>query len=503
MSSALRVSGLVQDYPGVRALKGVSLSLEAGQVLGLVGENGAGKSTLIRIVGGVEKPTAGTIEVQGEEQRFQSSADSQAKGIAVVSQEFRLVDELSVAENVFLGHEPNSLGVIDRREMNRRAEELLVGLGLELDPRRAVASLTVGDRQLVEIARALSRDFHTLIMDEPTAALNDGEISTLHGIIRRLGASGKAIVYVSHHIDEIFQVCDSVAVLRDGSLVAEQRVSDLSNAELVEQMLGRKPDIFEQSAEQASHESVRLRVVDLEISGLRGPVSLKVHAKEVLGLAGLVGSGRTSITRALFGAKPTQGGIIEIDGKEVRIPSVRAAVRHGIFMLSEDRKSEGILPHLNVVENALASRARRKLPAAQRMMPLAKDEKEQFEKLRQDMRIRVSDNRQLIGNLSGGNQQKVLLARALLSGCKVLLLNEPTRGVDVGAKIEIYHLIHQMAASGVAVVVSSSDAPELEAIADRCLVFFAGQQVAEFEGGQVTQNNLIHAAVGQLKGNAR
>jgi len=503
MSSALRVSGLVQDYPGVRALKGVSLSLEAGQVLGLVGENGAGKSTLIRIVGGVEKPTAGTVEVQGKEQRFQSSADSQAKGIAVVSQEFRLVDELSVAENVFLGHEPNSFGVIDRREMSRRAKALLAQLGLELDPRRAVASLTVGDRQLVEIARALSRDFHTLIMDEPTAALNDGEISTLHEIIRRLGASGKAIVYVSHHLDEIFQVCDSVAVLRDGSLVAEHRVSDLTHAELVEHMLGRKPDTLEQIADQASHEVVRLRVADLKISGLRAPVSLKVHAGEVLGLAGLVGSGRTSITRALFGAKPTQGGIIEIDGKQVRISSVRAAVRHGIFMLSEDRKSEGILPHLNVVENALASRVRRKLPAVQRILPLARDEKEQFEKLRQNMRIRVSDNRQLIGNLSGGNQQKVLLGRALLSGCKVLLLNEPTRGVDVGAKVEIYHLIRQMAASGVAVVVSSSDAPELETIVDRCLVFFAGQQVAEFKGGQVTQDNLIHAAVGQLKGEGR
>jgi len=498
MSAVLQVVDVVQEYPGVRALKGVSLELAAGQVLGLVGENGAGKSTLIRILGGIEQPVRGEVKVKGEPRSFRSSADSQAAGISVVSQEFRLVAQLSVADNVFLGHEMTSGGVVSRSRTRARTAELLDQLGLDLDPDRPVSSLTVGDRQMVEIARALSREFDVLIMDEPTAALNGAEITRLHGIVSRLAAQGKAIVYVSHHLDEIFTICHDVAVLRDGELVAQAPTGELDEPRLVEHMLGRKPQAYERaSGSEAAGAEVRLQVTDLKVPGVASPFTLSVRGGEIVGLAGLVGSGRTELTRALFGDLAALGGQVHVDGRPVRLRNSREAVRNGVFMLSEDRKGEGILPHLDVTENAMVSRDRSALPLLQRLLPLARDERAQFSRLRTDMRIRVPHGRQLIGNLSGGNQQKVLLGRALLSGCSVLLLNEPTRGVDVGAKVDIYQLIKQLADAGVAVVVSSSDAPELAAIADRCSVYFAGRQVAELHGRDVTEDNIVSASVGQ------
>ena len=497
MSAVLQIVDVVQEYPGVQALKGVSLEVSPGEVLGLVGENGAGKSTLIRIVGGIEQPVRGDVLVHGERRVFHSSSDSQAAGISVVSQEFRLVAELTVADNVFLGHELTRGGVVSGSETRRRTQEILDQLGLDLDPGRLVSSLTVGDRQMVEIARALSRDFDVLIMDEPTAALNGAEIARLHAIVERLAAQGKAVVYVSHHLDEIFDICRTVAVLRDGELVAHAPTSELDEARLVEHMLGRKPEAYEREETGASAAAVRLEVRELMLPGIAAPFSLTVRAGEIVGLAGLVGSGRGELTRALFGDLSTVGGSVLVDGREVRLRSSRDAIRNGIFMLSEDRKGEGILPHLDVTENAMVSRDRGGLPFLRRLVPAARDERAQFERLRQDMRIRVPHGRQLIGNLSGGNQQKVLLGRALLSGCSVLLLNEPTRGVDVGAKVDIYQLIKELAESGVAVVVSSSDAPEIAAIADRCVVYFAGRRVAELRGRDVTEENIVGASVGQ------
>lgn len=497
MTTVLQVTDVVQEYPGVRALKGVSLEIRTGQVLGLVGENGAGKSTLIRLLGGIEQPVSGTMTVGGVERRFRNSADSQAAGVSVVSQEFRQVPQLTVAENIFLGHELTSSGIVQRGRTRARATELLGELGLDLDADRPVSSLTVGDRQMVEIARALSRRFDVLIMDEPTAALNAAEITRLHGIVKRLAGQGKAVVYVSHHLAEIFAICDDVAVLRDGALVAHRPTIELDEPRLVELMLGRKPQSYEHIATAQEVADVRLGVQELEVPGVAEPVSLAVRSGEILGLAGLVGSGRTELTRALFGDLVALSGTVRVDGRVVRLRSSREAVANGIFMLSEDRKGEGILPHLDVTENAVASRDRRSLPWKDRVLPLRRNESALFLELRDEMRIRVPHGRQLIGNLSGGNQQKVLLGRALLSGCSVLLLNEPTRGVDVGAKVDIYQLVRRLADSGVAVIVSSSDAPELAAIADRCAVYFAGRQVAELRGSDVTEENIVGASVGQ------
>jgi ABC-type sugar transport system ATPase subunit len=503
MTVVLEVRDVVQEYPGVRALKGVSLSVRAGQVLGLVGENGAGKSTLIRVLGGIEQPVSGTVLVQGVAQQFKGSADSQAAGISVVSQEFRLVSQLSVADNIFLGHEMTSGGVIARSKSRERAAALLDTLGMDLDPDRLISSLTVGDRQMVEIARALSREFDVLIMDEPTAALNGAEIVRLHAIVEKLADQGKAVVYVSHHLDEIFEICHDVAVLRDGSLVVTAPTSSLDEPRLVEHMLGRRPQTFERSGDAATADEsrpARLEVHELTLAGFDEAFSLRAGRGEILGLAGLVGSGRTELTRALFGDLASRSGTVTIDGSPVRLGSSKDAIRAGLFMLSEDRKGEGILPHLDVTENAMISRQRSSLRGRSRFAPSRRDETAQFEQLRQDMRIRVPHGRQLIGNLSGGNQQKVLFGRALLSGCTVLLLNEPTRGVDVGAKIEIYQLIRRLADDGVSVVVSSSDAPELAAIADRCLVYFAGRQVDELRGRDVTEENIVAASVGQAAG---
>ncbi len=503
MSTVLQVEDVIQEYPGVRALKGVSLSVHAGKALGLVGENGAGKSTLIRILGGIETPVSGTVRVKGENRHFKGAAESQAAGISVVSQEFRLVSQLSVADNIFLGHENTSRGVVSRSHSRGRAAALLSGLGMDLDPGRLVSSLTVGDRQMVEIARALSREFDVLIMDEPTAALNGAEIARLHMIVRRLIEQGKAVIYVSHHLDEIFEVCHDVAVLRDGNLVHQAPTSTLDETTLVEHMLGRRPQVMERDhgapAATAAGQS-RVDVDDLMVAGYEDGFSLKVAPGEILGLAGLVGSGRTELTRALFGDAPTTGGSVTVDGSRRRIRNSTQAIRAGIFMLSEDRKGEGILPHLDVTENAMISRERRGFGWRERFAPKASAESSLFERLRREMRIRVPHGRQLIGNLSGGNQQKVLLGRALLSGCKVLLLNEPTRGVDVGAKIEIYQLIKKLADDGVSVVVSSSDAPELAAVTDRCLVYFAGRQVAELRGRDITEENIVGASVGQTAG---
>lgn len=496
MDAVLQTVDLVQEYPGVRALKGVSLSVHSGEVLALVGENGAGKSTLIRMLAGVEQPVSGRIILRGSPCRFKGSADSQAAGIAVVNQEFRLVSELTVVENIFLGHEITRRGVIDMGAAHEIAGKVLKDLGLDLDLDRYVSSLTIGDQQLVEIARALSREFDVIIMDEPTAALNDAEIERLHRIVRRLAAEGKAVIYVSHHLEEVFQICDTVAVLRNGALVNVSNVADIDEPTIVEHMLGRKPESFDKTAAERENAPIGLEVRDMRIGRFPTPFNFTVHKGEILGLAGLVGSGRTEVGRALFGQLPILEGGIRVDGVDVVLHGNRDAIRNGIFMLSEDRKAEGIVPHLDVTENAMLSKDRHSLPLVERLVPLPSGEERTFEELKGRMRIKVRDNRQLIAGLSGGNQQKVLLARAILTGCSVLILNEPTRGVDVGAKVEIYQLIKELAETGVAVIVSSSDAPEIAAIADRCIVLFAGEQVAEFTGSDVTEDNIIAASVG-------
>jgi ABC-type sugar transport system ATPase subunit len=499
----LQAKEITRTYPGVTALKGVDISLYPGRVTALVGENGAGKSTLIRIIGGLESPTSGTLSVRANEIAFSSAHDSQAAGISVVSQEFRLVPQLTVAENIYLGHEITVGGLISRRRSRERAHALLQELGLELDPDRRVDSLTVGDQQLVEITRALSREFDVLVMDEPSAALNGAEVERLLALVRRLRDSGKAVLYVSHHLDEIFAVADNITVFRDGERVADLETGSTSEPELVELMLGRTLEVQPPSAIPATqrNEAPLLEAEDLSCVRVSDPVSFVVRPGEIVGLAGLVGSGRSEVMRTLFGVLPARSGRVRIGGSEIRLDSPGKAIAAGMFMLSEDRKADGILPHLSVLENLVITEKRSRSKDPSQWVPTRKREESTYQRLKKELRVRVDSPGQLIGNLSGGNQQKVLFGRALLSGCRVLLLNEPTRGVDVGAKVEIYQLIEKLAASGVAVLVSSSEAPELAVLAHRCMVLYAGRVTAELHGEDVNETNIVAASVGQnIKG---
>ena len=494
----LEAVGIDRSYPGVHALKGVSLTLRSGEVTALMGENGAGKSTLIRIIGGLEHPNSGTLRLRGHDVTFRSPSESQQAGISVVSQEFRLVPQLTVAENIFLGREIVRRGFIRPSVTKQRARDLLKELGLDIEPTRMVNTLSVGDQQMVEIARALSNDFDVLVMDEPSAALNRSEVARLLGLVRRLRDRGKAILYVSHHLEEIFEIADRVAVFRDGRDVGNSPVKDTSQEKLVELMLGRELQRFESapsSAEQTQATDDRLVIEDLRCAKIVEPVSLTVQSGEVVGVAGLVGSGRSEFLESLFGVIPSRG-IVRVKGSVVNLSSPASAVKAGMFMLSENRKSEGILPHLSVLENLLISSGSPEQSAISRRIPMPREELGIFERLKRELRITVDRPGQYIGNLSGGNQQKVLFGRAMLSDCSVLLLNEPTRGVDVGAKVEIYQLIGRLAASGVAIIVSSSDTPEIVALTRRCLVFQGGVISAELTGVEVTEDRILAASVG-------
>ena len=490
--------GVTKRYSGVPALKDVSLTLLPGEVHALVGENGAGKSTLIKILAGLESPTAGTVAIEGQPVQFAGPHDSQAAGISVISQEFRLVPQMTVAENMFLGHEPRRLGLVDRTASRRLTREPLRELGLDISPDRRVDSLAVADQQLVEIARALSREFRVLIMDEPTAALTEVEVDKLLTLVERLRETGCAVLYVSHRLPEVFRVSDRITVLRDGELVAQMATRDTTIDQLVTHMLGREL----QAATNDAHRGVA-EVADpaqapvLQVEGLRcknlvEPVDVSVRGGEILGVAGLVGSGRSELMRALFGALPATFTRYEVDGKAVKSRNPSEAISSGVFMLSEDRKAEGILPLLSVLDNAVV--AQRKW--GKLLLSRGKD-RQSYESLHKRMRIRSADPANLITALSGGNQQKVLLGRALLSDCRVLLLNEPTRGVDVGAKVDIYQLIKELAATGVAVIVSSSEAAELVAVADRCLTLYAGRVSGYLTGEAITEPEIVAASLGR------
>ena len=496
-SPLVSAEGVTKRYSGVQALTDVTLRLLPGEVHALVGENGAGKSTMIKILAGLEAPTAGTVTIEGNPVRFAGPHDSQAAGISVISQEFRLVPQMTVAENMFLGHEPRRLGLVDRAAARRMTRDPLRELGLDISPDRRVDSLAVADQQLVEIARALSREFRVLIMDEPTAALTEVEVDKLLTLVERLRETGCAVLYVSHRLPEIFRVADRITVLRDGKLVAQMKTADTTIDQLVTHMLGRElEDVTEAQPAAAdptgTHAAPVLRVQALRCKNVVEPVDLEVRAGEILGIAGLVGSGRSELMRALFGVTPATFGAYQVNGKDVEPNSPADAIDSGVFMLSEDRKAEGILPLLSVLDNAVV--AQRKWGRI--LLDRGKD-RHSYSSLQTKMRIRAANPANPITALSGGNQQKVLLGRALLSDCRVLLLNEPTRGVDVGAKVDIYQLIRELAATGVAVIVSSSEAAELVAVADRCLTLYAGRVAGYLHGAAITEPAIVAGFLGR------
>ncbi|MGW4248005.1 sugar ABC transporter ATP-binding protein [Nocardia sp. NPDC004722] len=497
----LRISGLVKRYPGVTALDGVDLEVTAGEIHVLIGENGAGKSTLVKCLAGVEQPDAGTMTLGGVEHRPAGAAAGLRAGIRVVHQELALLPALTVAENLFLQRMPRRFGVVDRRDMRRRAATLLARVGLDVSPDLPVGRLGIAQQQLIEIAKALSSECRLLIMDEPTATLTPRETATLFTVMRQLKAEGVAIIFISHHLDEIFEIGDRVTVLRNGTSVAARVIADMTIPELVRMMVGRDLAAEYPPVTARPTGPELLRVSDLAVTTGAPPISLSVHAGEVVGVAGLVGSGRTEAMRAIFGADRPAAGSVRVRGRDVRIGSPRDAVRHGISFLTEDRKAQGLVLDLSIAANLSLAGLDRVSGAG--LMRHA-TEIASATALSDTLRIKSSGPDQLVRSLSGGNQQKVVLGRWLAVNADLLIVDEPTRGIDVGARYEIHQLLLDLAVAGKGVLVVSSDLPELLGICDRILVFSAGRIAGEVARADFDAERILGLAYsGYLKnGNA-
>ncbi|WP_086828373.1 sugar ABC transporter ATP-binding protein [Allokutzneria sp. NRRL B-24872] len=493
----LEASGIRKSFAGVHALRGVDFRLRAGEVHALVGENGAGKSTLIKVLTGVYQPDDGELRYLGEPVSFARPAAAQEAGISTVYQEVNLVPSMSVAHNLYLGREPRSgFGLVDFRGMRRNAANLLEDLGIDVDPKRQLGSLGLGVQQMVAVARAVSTDARVVIMDEPTSSLEPREVETLFELIRRLHERDVAVVYVSHRMEELFQICDAVTVLRDGRLVHSGPMYEMTRLELVSTMLGRPLNEVRREGTTAfggDHETgstALLRATGLSRRGVLGAVDLSVKPGEVLGLGGLLGSGRSETVKALVGLQPLDAGVIEVDGKTVRKGSAASAIRAGVVLVPEDRKAEGIIPHLSVRENIVLAA----LPRLSRAGIVSRARQDKVvATFMERLRIKASSPEQKVNELSGGNQQKVMLARWLAMSPKVLLLDEPTRGIDVGAKAEVQSLVDDLAEQGLGIVLVSSDLEELVEGADRIVVLKDGSSVAVLTDSDVSVDGVMSA----------
>jgi len=487
----LRMRGVSRRFPGVLALDNVDFDVRPGEVHALVGENGAGKSTLINILAGVLQPSAGTVEIGGQPMVLSTPLSAQHAGISVIFQEFNLLSTLSVAENVFINREPTRAGRIDWPAMYRRTQEVLALLDVEIDSRREVRDLPVAQQQLVEIAKALSFKSKVIVMDEPTAALSEREVERLLKLVRSLADGGVSVLYVSHKLTEVFAVADRITVLRDGRHVLTEDRSALTERQVISAMVGREL-IYATCPERHPGEVV-FQVRDLRLPGAPGTVSFDLRAGEVLGLAGLMGSGSSEVMLALFGLQPVTSGQITLNNKAILINGPRTAIRSGLGFVPDDRKRAGTLPDLSVMQNVT-------IGILERLRQVFWLDREQERGVIEDygkkLNIRYSDPNQMVSGLSGGNQQKVILARALAEECRVLLLSEPTRGVDVGAKAEIYTLIDRLVESGIAVLLQSSELPEIIRLANRCIVFAGGRPAGELAGEALNQAAVMRLATG-------
>jgi len=493
-AEVLRVENLVKTFPGVVALGGVSFDLHAGEVHVLLGENGAGKSTLIKCLAGVYQPDGGQVFVDGVPVHLNNTAQAEALGIATIHQEFNLVPQMSVAENVLLGRQPRRFGILDIRRMNTEASRALARVGLDIDPRTRLSSLGVARQQLVEIAKALSLDARVLILDEPTAALADAEVDRLLELMAELRAAGVGMVFISHHLDEIRRIGQRVTVLRDGQSVGTVPAST-STDDLVKMMVGR-PIEAQYPRERSEVGDELLRVEQLTMPGVFEEISLSVRAGEVVGLAGLVGAGRTEVLRAIAGADRYASGTVTVRGAKVPRHDVHASIVAGLGLVPEDRKAHGLVLGASVAENlglvSLGRATRAGLVDRAWLRTLARDAV-------RDLRIRTPSIEVPVKNLSGGNQQKVVMGKWLAADPAVLLLDEPTRGVDVGAKVEIYQLVNQLTASGRGVLMVSSDLPEVLGMCDRVLVMARGRIVGELTHAEATQDAVMALAVKEVE----
>jgi ribose transport system ATP-binding protein len=488
----LQMAGIVKEFPGVRALSGVDLDVRAGEVHCLLGQNGAGKSTLIKVLSGFHQPDGGTITWDGAEASFSTPAKAIEHGVATIYQELDLVPHLDVTENVFLGHEVSRAGFTQRASAREKVRALLARLGhSEISPTKVVGELPPAKQQIVSMARALSRDTRLLVLDEPSAVLDQEEVKNLFRVIRDLTAEGVAVVYISHRLEEIREIGDRITVLKDGRTVATGlAVADTPTAELIRLMTGRSIEyVFPQRGVTAPESrEVVLDVQDLGVAGVFSGVNLTVHGGEIVGLAGLVGAGRSEILETVYGARRASTGTVTVDGKRMRRGSVTGSVAAGVGLAPEERKSQGLLLDEAVYRNITVSSMSR---FARLGFLRGSEERHRASELTTSLDVRPAGVTRAVRTLSGGNQQKVVLARWLLRDCRVLLLDEPTRGVDVGARSEIYQLIRSLADRGVAVVVVSSEIEEVLGLADRVLVVREGEVVHESAATDIDEAQVL------------
>ncbi len=493
----LRMTGINKRFPGVRALEDVRLEVGPGEIHALLGENGAGKSTLLKILAGAQQPDSGEIAFGGAPVAFATPHDAQRLGIVTIYQEFTLAPNMTIAENVFIGREPGSGWFVNWRKMAAETKAITERIGLDMNPMALVRDLSVAEQQMVEIARALSMQSRLIVMDEPTSALSSSEVDKLYRIARDLKNQGLSIIFVTHRLEEVFEICDRYTVLRDGHYVGSGAVAETNVESIIRMMVGREVSKFFAQREAATPGNVALSVEHLTRRGntqdphavVLDDVSLSVRRGEILGIAGLVGAGRTEMARAVFGADPFDSGRVLVDGQPVAIRSPRDAIRHGIGLVPEDRKQQALFLALAVRMNlsmaSLGSLVRWGVfvdePAERRMV-------EEFHKA---LNIRMAGAEQLIANLSGGNQQKVVLARWLALRPKVLIVDEPTRGIDVGAKVVVHNLLYDMARSGIAIIAISSELPEVLAISDRIVTMREGKVTGETMRENATQEELM------------
>ena len=491
----MRAEHITKVFPGTTALDDVSFDVYEAQVNVLVGENGAGKSTLMKVLAGVEQPTSGRILMDGEPVILPSVTVAAKHGVGIIFQELNLCTNLSVLDNLFLAQEITRGPAIDRGAQRALAVELLERLGQDIDPDELVSNLRIGQQQIVEIAKALTHDVRVLIMDEPTSALSQAEVEGLFRIIDDLKARGVAIVYISHKLEELLQVGDHITVLRDGRVVANAAAEDVDVAWIIEQMVGRSPaSLFSREAHDIGDTLLEVKDVTLPRLGggyLLDNVSLEVHAGEILGLYGLMGAGRTELMEVLAGVRPEATGTVLLQGTELARASVADRIDAGIVLVPEDRKTVGLVPTLSVAHNMVLASLKRYL---NRFYLSGAKERSAVAQMIDDLSVRVANPRNNIGSLSGGNQQKVVVAKGLLTEPKVLLLDEPTRGIDVGAKSEIFQIMSRLAREGFGIVFVSSELKEVMAMSDRILVLSKGRVVAELDGDRATEKELVDAS---------
>lgn len=495
-AALIELEGISKRFPGVQALSDVSLRLGRGEVLGLVGENGAGKSTLGRILAGIHAPDAGTVRCAGEAVTLSSVREALDLGLVLIHQELNLADNLDAAANVLLGRELRSgrfPGALDFEVERAEAAKWMTAVGLDVDPTTKVSELPIGQRQLIEIAKALSVDARVLVMDEPTSSLTEPEVERLFKVVKSVAARGVSVVYISHRLREIEELCDRVAVLRDGALVGELVEGEISRSSLIPLMVGREITSLR------SGQPLEPGEVALEVRGLRGAVhpepgvELTVRSGEIVGLAGLVGAGRSELLEAIFGVAPALAGEVQVAGEGLSLGSPRAAIERGLALVPEDRKDQGLVLEMGVRENTSLATIGRDATLG---FIASQEEERQAGEVIERLAIKTPSAEQEVRLLSGGNQQKVVLGRWLATSPKVLLMDEPTRGVDVGAKQEIYQLIEELAADGMGVLFASSEMEEVLGLADRVLVMHEGRLMGEVRGAEMTEEAVMHLATG-------